>query len=180
MKPTAIAVIGGAAILVLVFLFTVGLINSEAALKVQYDAQLKENNAEFDNTWKTISQSFQVADTQKNALKDIFTSYAGARSGGGSPQDGTLAKWVQESVPNVDTKVYTNLQNIIAASRDRWTERQARLIDIAREYNTPLHQMPGNLVLALAGYRDIDPQIVTSTKTQAAFSTGTDDDVKLH
>src|ERR1035438_3057174 len=94
-----------------------GVYNTQANLKVTYDAKVKANEAVFDNLWKKVSQVAQVPDAQKNALKEVLNSYASARTGTGD--GGSLMKWVQESVPNTDglSKTYTNLQNIIAGSR---------------------------------------------------------------
>lgn len=180
MKPLYIvgAIVASGLALVLFFgVYIAGTYNSEASLKVLYEAKLKDNNSQFDNMWKKIQQSAQVTNEQKSALKDIFTSYATARSS--DQEGGSLAKWVQESVPNVDTKTFQNLQNIITSSRDSWTEQQKELIDIARQYNQALQVFPSNIVLHSFGFAAVDPAIVTSARTDKAFSTGKDDDVTL-
>lgn len=156
----------------------IGQYNTASTLRNQYDAKVKANEAIFDNVIKKISQSAQVTDLQKNALKDIFTSYASARTTGGS-QDGSLMKWVTESIPNVDTSIYRNLQNIVTGARDEWTANQVALIDIAREYNLMLVKFPSNLLLNALGFQKLDPKIITSTRTENAFKTGKDDDTSL-
>lgn len=152
--------------------------NNAAGLRNLYEAKVKANSASFDNMWKTISQSAQVTDKQKDALKDIFTSYAGARTTGGS-QDGSLMKWVTESIPNVDTSVYKTLMNTITSTRDGWTMRQLELVDIARQYNEALVQFPTNVFLGAFGFKPIDAKVITSDRTEKAFSSGRDDEVKL-
>jgi len=180
MKPYQIilAVLGaGLFFLIAIAAYVVGTYNSEASLKVTYDAKLKDNNSQFDNMWKKIQQTAQVTNEQKNALKDIFTSYAQARTGTGD--GGSLAKWTQESVPNVDTTTFKNLQNIITSSRDSWTENQRELIDLSRQYNQPLQTFPSNVILRCFGFTHLDPTIVTSTRTDNAFKSGKDDDTSL-
>jgi hypothetical protein len=78
------------------------------------------------------------------------------------------------------SKTFTNLQNIIAGSRDEWTANQIALVDIAREYNKNLATFPSNVFLHAFGFQDIDAKIITSTRTDNAFKTGKDDDVDLH
>ena len=150
--------------------------NTEASLKNTYEMKVKDNTSEFDNMWKKIQQTAQVTDAQKNALKEIFVGYAQARTDKGG---GSLAKWITESVPNVDTSVYKNLQNIIISSRDGWTFRQKEMVDLAREYNQNLVTFPKNLFLGMFGFAKIDPKVITSSRTEGAFESGKDDDVSL-
>ncbi len=152
--------------------------NQASGLKNLYDAKLKANTASFDNMFKTIDQSAQVTNKQKDALKEIFNGYASARTTGGS-QDGSLMKWVTESIPNVDVSVYKTLMNTITSARESWTMRQLELVDIARQHNLLLVQFPTNLLLKLLGFTPIDAKVVTSSRTEKAFETGRDDDTKL-
>lgn len=155
----------------------VGKYNDAQALKTQYDAKYKANEAVFDNMFKKIAQTTQVTDLQKNSLRQIFNEYATARSGNGN--GGSLAKWVQESVPNVDVSVYKNLQNIIVSARDEWTTNQVELVDVAREYNTMLMVFPSNILLKSFGFEKINATVITSTRTENAFNSGKDDDINL-
>lgn len=154
--------------------YVIGVKNDEVALRVLAEAKQTDNTSEFDNMWKKISQVAQVTDEQKNALKEIFVEHAQARTTEGG---GSLMKWVQESVPNVDLSVYKNLQNMIMASRDAWTMRQKELIDIKREHDKLLRTIPSCWVLG--GVKPLEIVVITSTKTTAVFKTGKDDDVNL-
>jgi len=153
--------------------------NTEARLRTSIEAKQKDNTSEFDNMWKKISQVAQIPEQKKNALMSIFNSHAESRSGGQS--GGSLALWIKESVPNVDLKVFDNLQNIIIAARDRWTMRQKELIDLERERTQMFRTIPSNIYLAIAGRQESDVKIVviTSSRTEKTFETGKDDDVKL-
>jgi rubrerythrin len=155
----------------------IGQYNIAVSLRTQYDSKVKANEAGFDNLWKKIQQTAQVTDAQKAALKEIFVSYAEARTGAGG--GGELMKWVQESVPNVDVSVYRNLQNIITGSRDEWTRNQVELVDIANSYNLMLARFPSNILLGALGFQKIDAKVITSSRTEQAFATGKDDDVDL-
>lgn len=161
--------------LVLVF-GVVGMYNTQATLKNTYEMKVKDNQSEFDNMWKKIQQVVQVPEAKKDALKEIFVAHAESRTTQGS---GKLMTWLQESVPNVNLDTYDKAMNIITASRDGWTMRQKELVDYARVYNQNLVTFPKNFVLNTFGFQKIDPQIITSTRTDESFKTGKDDDVQL-
>jgi hypothetical protein len=157
----------------------VSTLNTEARLRTAIEAKQTDNTSEFDNMWKKISQVAQVPAQKKEALMEIFNSHAKARSGG--QKGGSLALWIKESVPNVDLKVFDNLQNIIVASRDRWTIRQKELIDLNRERTQMFRTIPSNIFLVVVGRQegDVEITVVTSSRTENAFQTGKDDDVNL-
>lgn len=156
----------------------IGSYNQAATLKNTYEAKVSANEAEFDNMKKKICQVAQVSDSQMNKLKDIFTSYADARTGKGNNGD-TLMKWIQESIPNIDTSTYKNLQNLIVESRNGWTMRQTELVDYSRQYNQLLVTFPTNIILKTLGFEKIVPKIITSSDTEKAFATGKDDDTNV-
>lgn len=151
--------------------------NTASRLHNLYDSKLLDNTSEFDNMWKKISQTAQIPNAKKDALKEIFEGYASARSG--NSDGGQLMKWVQESVPNVDLSEYKDLMNIIVGSRDSWTNRQKELVDIARQYNEMLSVFPSNVFLGLFGMEKINAKVITSNRTDKAFDSGKDDDTDL-
>lgn len=179
MNKTLIIVLGiGGAIGVLILMcgvYFIGISNKEVSLRNLITAKQTDNKSEYDNMWKKIAQVAEVTDAQKQALKEIFVSHAQARTGGGP--DKAIVKWVQESVPNVDTSTFNNLMNIISSSRDRWTMRQKELIDFKREHDNMIDMFPSNVLVG--GRGKINITIVTSTKTEKTFETGKDDDVNV-
>ena len=158
-------------------IYGVSTYNTASRLHNLYDAKLVDNTSEFDNMWKKISQTSQIPEAKKNALREIFEGYAAARTGNGG--GGEMMKWVQESIPNPDLSEYKDVMNIIVGSRDSWTNRQKELIDIARQYNEMLSVFPSNVFLRLLGFEKIVPKVVTSSRTEQSFATGKDDDVNL-
>jgi hypothetical protein len=172
-------IFSGAALIVVIvaFFWGMGTYNRAQSLKNQISAKELANTTLFDNMWKKISQSAQVTDSQKDALKEVFTSYAEARSGGGG--QGSFINAVKEAIPTVDTSVFKNLQNIIVGARDEWTGNQVALVDVGREYNTMLDVFPSNFLLRMFGFQKIDVKLVTSSRTAEAFKTGKDDDTDL-
>jgi len=143
--------------------------NQEIELRSQMEAQQKVLGVSFDKTWKIISQQAQVTDKYKDSFKDVFVGVMRARYNSG----GQLMKWVQESNPNFDSSLFTNLQNSIESQRETFNEAQKRAIDIQREHNNLLRKFPGSLFLS--GRKEFDLKLVTSSRTEEAFKTGEND-----
>lgn len=148
--------------------------NSEVALRNQIQAVQKSNEAVFDNTWKIIKQQAKVADKYKDAFKDI---YKGIMSERYSKGDGSLMKWIQESNPNFDVRLYEKVSNSIEEQRLSFLREQQKLLDLKREHDNLRLQIPSAWFV---GSRPaIEVTIVTSSKSEAAFATGKDNDTSL-
>jgi hypothetical protein len=157
-------------------IYLISTYNGQAVTLNRYEMKVKDNQSEFDNMWKKISQSTQIADSKKQAFKEIFSAYAQART----PQDsGKMMLWIKENAPNIDIQIYDKTLNIINGSRDSWTFRQKELVGIAEEYNKNLVQFPNNFILKFMGFSKLDPKVITSTRTQNAFESGIDDNTSL-
>lgn len=139
----------------------------------------KDNTSEFDNMKKTIREVAQVSDYQFDKLREVFTSYAEARTPG---KDGNapIMNWIQEAIPDVDTKTFENLQNIIVGQRAGWTQRQKELLDMKRVHDNILDVGFRGLILTKCFGRDkIEVQIVTSGAAKMAFASGEDNDTDV-
>jgi hypothetical protein len=148
--------------------------NGEIRLRNQMTAKQEDNKNEFDNMWKKIAQVAQVSEKDRSSLEQLFVRHAAARTSDGG---GELMKWVQESVPNVSSDTFTNLQNIITSSRDRYTMRQKEILDLKREHDNVRLTFPSSIVCG--GRPEIKVVIVTSERTDKAFGSGKDEDVDL-
>lgn len=171
------AIACGGLFVLAVFMWGVGVANKETRLRNSIAAKQTDNKNQYDNMWKKISQVAQVTDGQKQALLEIFTQHAQARTGGDSKN--LLVKWVQESVPNVDTKTFEKLMVVITSSRDSFTERQRELLGLKLEDDNVIDLFPGSIVCSILGRTKIDVKIVTSSRTENAFVEGKDDDVDV-
>lgn len=178
MKKSTLAIIacavGVGVIAAYVFFASIGYSNAEKRQRNLITAKQRDNHSELDNMMKVIGQTAQVSQEQMKMLKEIIIGHAEARSGKGG---GSLATLVREVVPNVDTKTFQNLQNIIVASRNSWTQRQKELLDIKRVHDNLIDEAPSSWFVGSRG--KIDVQIVTSSKAEAAFEAGKDDDTDL-
>jgi len=151
--------------------------NREIRLRNAISAKQRDNQNEYDNLWKKISQAAQVSQAQKDALIEIFIAHARAR--GGVHSGDAVIKWLQESVPNVDTTTFNNLQNIIVGSRDSFTMRQKELLNLKREHDILFDSFPSGFILKALGKEKIEVTVITSTRAEQTFKAGKDDDVRL-
>ena len=168
----------------LFFLMKVSYSNNEISLRNQIKAKQTDNKNEYDNVVKKISQSGQVTQEQAKQIANVVVGYANARAGNPTGEaaqktgsGAALINAVHEAVPSVPTEVFVNLQNIIVGSRDAFTMRQKELLDLNRQHDNAIDLFPSSFFV---GDRSkIEVQIVTSTRTQNAFDTGTDDDTNV-
>lgn len=175
MKLVVGSILGG----VLMFGLTIGGMymsysNSEIALRNQIKAVQKSNEAVFDSTWKIVKQQCQIADKYRDAFKDI---YKGIMSERYSKGDGSLMKWITESNPNFDVRLYEKVSNSIEAQRLTFLREQQKLLDLKREHDNVRQAIPS--AWFVGSRPEIDVVIVTSEKSEEAFRTHREDDVSL-
>ena len=176
-----LAIVGLLVVMVIAFvgMALVGFHNTETDLRVAYEAKIDANKADFDNTWKTISQVAQVPSKYKDDFQGVFTSYMEARKGGNTGK-GELLSFLSEAVPQYDAQaLYLKVQTVVEAKRESWTSRQKELRDIKREHDKLIRQVPGAVYNAFLGRDALEVILVTSDKTEEAFTTGADNDVSL-
>ena len=167
-----VVVLGG----VCIFSKGVSVYNTHIDLKNQIEAKQKANETIFDNTWKKINQTVQVSDKYKDGLKEVLLAYTSGRSKGDSQ---LLMDWTKEAVPTFDSSIYKQINNVITSSRDDFTKNQEILIDLSRQHQQFIQKFPNNVFCAILGIKEIEIKVVTSSKTEEAFNTGKEDDIKL-
>jgi len=150
--------------------------NQEVELSTQFSAQQKANTVIYDKVWKTLQQKAGVASQSADAFKNIYASIMDARYDG---KDQVLMNWIQEQNPTFDMSLYKDLSLSIEANRAEFANVQQKLIDIKREHDNLRMKIPSSIFLSLKGVKELQMQIVTSTRTEKAFDTGRDDDVGL-
>ena len=85
----------------------------------------------------------------------------------------------KEAVPTFDSSIYKQINNVITSSRDDFTKNQEILIDLSRQHQQFIQKFPNNVFCAILGIKEIEIKVVTSSKTEEAFNTGKEDDIKL-
>ena len=165
---------------VLVAIIVIGMFisynNREVILHNQFNAQQKANEVVFDKVWKVIQQKAGVSDQYADKFKEIYVQIMDARYGSG---DGTLMKWIQESNPQFDAGLYKDLSLAIESNRSEFMRVQEKLIDLKREHDNLRMLFPSSVFLSIKGVKELEMKLVTSSKTDRAFTTGKDDDVEL-
>jgi hypothetical protein len=150
-------------------LMYVGYSNEEIQLRNLITAQQESNTATFDNMWAVISGQAQVADRYKESFQSVYENIMSARYGE-SGRQGALLDFIQESNPQFDPALFTTLSQTIEAQRNTFLRNQQRLIDLSREHNNLLQQIPSSFFV---GGRDpIEITVVTSQETRETFETG--------
>jgi hypothetical protein len=149
----------------------IGVNNTEVGLRNQFIAQVSANQADFDTMWKTIQQKYQISSEYAQAFKDIVTANVQGRSGG------ALFKSIQETVPGLDPSIYRDIMATIEGKRNQFEAHQKKMVDIKREHDDIRGKFPSSFVVG--GRPALVLQLVTSEKTNEAFTSGQDNDVRL-
>lgn len=147
--------------------------NKEVRLRNQAVAQEQVCKNNFDNMFKQIAQVAQVTDQYKETFKEIYPALIEGRYKG----DQTLMKWVTESNPNFDTKLYDKLINIIEAKRDGFQHEQDKLADIVREHTDVLTTWPSSMFVG--GRQPLQVTFVSSANTKEVYRTGEENDIDV-
>lgn len=159
----------------LIFFNYVSLNDREVKLRNQIQTQNKVCEAFYDKMWKIINQKAQVAEQYKSAFKEIYPELIEGRYG--NEKGGTLLKFIQESNPNFDISLYSDLSESIEAERTGFFMEQKKLLDINNEHINIRSTFFGKLFLGNRPDEKIN--IITSDKTQKVFEQGKDNDVNL-
>jgi hypothetical protein len=153
--------------------------NTSTTLITAYEAKIDANKADFDNTWKTISQVAQVPAKYKEDFEGVYKTYMESRKGANTG-DGAMLSFLTEAVPQYDAQaLYAKVQTVVEAKRESWTTRQKELRDLKRAHDTMLRTFPGVVYNVFVGHGELEAIVITSTKTEATFETGVDDDTAL-
>ena len=106
----------------------------------------------------------------KNGLKEVIKGTFEGRYGA----DGSKAvmQWIQEQNIQFDSSLYKEIQIVISAGRDEFRISQTKKLDACQLYETRLQQFPGNIVAGMFGFPRLTCQVVSDSRTQAAFESG--------
>ena len=179
MSTTAKMLIIGAVIIVLGLVGVAGIgfaqyismSNNNARLTNLFEAKQKESKTIHSEMWQTVKEIGGVTDAYASKFDSIYTHIMDARYSKG---DGSLMKFVTESNPTFDTRLYEKLANVIEEKRIKFNGIQKELLDIDRAHNDLITTFPGTLFLS--GAPRFNVQIVTSSRTEKAFESGKDDE----
>lgn len=146
----------------------------------QLDAIWSNNQNVLGQYTLKVQEAAQVPEMYKNDLKEVVTAAVQGRYGDSGSK--AVVQWLKEANIPFDSKLYTNMQQIIEAGRNQFTTEQTRLIDVKRSYETNLGYVWRGFWLKMAGYPKIDLakfKPVVAGDTARAFETGQQAPIKL-
>lgn len=156
------------------FAMNINYSNKEVKLANQFNMEMKNREATFDNMFKVVNQIAQVAEKYKESFKDIYVHITSERY---SKDDGVLMKWIQESNPNFDSKQYDRLSSAIEIKRQEFLMVQRKLMDIESQHNNLLDMIPSSWFLS--GKQRLEYKVISSTHSKQVMESGVEDDIDL-
>ena len=158
-----------------------GFNNASVDLETQIDAQVEKNQAVFDKTWKSISQTANVAEAHADKFKEIIEASMKGRYEG---KDNLLFMAITEANQGqaLPTELYAKVQQIIEANNAEFTANQIDLTSKVQTYNKHLKTFPNTIYAGVLGFPKLDLSLakykpVTSDRTDKAFTTGKDEPI---
>jgi hypothetical protein len=164
------------AVLFVVYLvMSISYSNNEIRLSNLVTAQVETRDANYDKTWKVISQQVQLTQKYAEDFKDVYKSMLQGRYGEQGSQ--AMWQWIKEQNPQLDASLYTKVQNTIEAQREQFFTEQKKLISYNKTHKDLRQTFPGSFFV---GNRpDVEFNIITSEKTKQVAETGEENDVNL-
>jgi hypothetical protein len=135
-------------------------------------AQYKQNQNSFAEMTNKVREVAQVPEMYTADLEKVTKAAIAGRYGAGGSK--AVFQFIQEQNPQVDPALYTRLEQVIEASRVKFSDEQKLLLDKKRVYLNQLETFPENTVASLFGFPRVDLaqyDIVTSDETERAFET---------
>ena len=120
-----------------------------------------------------VAEVAEVPTMYRDDLLKVTTAAIQGRYG----EQGSKAvfQMIKEQNPTLDSKMYTQIQQVIESGRNEFQASQTRLIDQERQYKTQLGNVVSGFWLRLAGYPKIDLskyQPITTDRAADAFKNG--------
>jgi hypothetical protein len=177
MSKTMMSIIGVvlllAAIVVGCFASYISANNYGARVEAQLRAEHSNNQNILASYTQKVKEAAQVPGMMTEDLSKVTREAIQGRYG----PDGSKAvfQWLKEQNPQLDSKLYVKLQQIIESGRDEFKIGQTRMLDVKRQYETNLGLFWTGTWMRLAGFPKEDlnkyaPVIVDSV--EVAFKTG--------
>lgn len=184
MKTTTIAVLIGLGIAAFIGVSSVvGIYNSAVTMEAGINAQYKDNQNVLGQYGLKVAEAARVSDKYKDAVVEVATAAIEGRYG----EDGSrgVFQWLKEQNPVVDVTIYRNIQQIIEAGRNQFTNNQTMLLEKCRVYEAQRNSLFTGTVLNFFGFpknvenlTKVCTPIVTA-EAEKAFTSGKAEAIKF-
>ncbi len=158
----------------------IGKYNTLVQQEQSITAQYTQNQNNYDNFVKAVLETAQVSQSYAEDLKVVFEAAISGRYGDNGSQ--AVFQWITEQNPQLDARLYVQVQQVIEGGRRSFQTEQKLLIDKKNEYEVSLRSFPTNIYAQVFGFPKIDLTkygIVTSNRTEEAFKTGKDEAIEV-
>lgn len=151
--------------------------NAENGIKAKY----ADNENVYANGTQKVIEIAQVPAMYVDDLSRLTKDAIGGRYGA----DGSKAvfQMLREQNPQLDSKMYVKIQQVIEAFRDEFKNNQTALLDRCRVYDNMRDYAWSGFWLRMNGFpkKDIDKMctIVSTAKARQTFETKTDTGIQL-
>ncbi len=169
MSSTTIVILSIVAVIVILIAMYFSYNNKEIALRKEAEAQRGNVEAVRDRMFQIIREQANVSSEYRDAFNEIFPKIIEGRYKDG----GSLMKWIQEANPEFDTSLYHTLQNSIEVQRTSFTSAQTRMLDIIKQRETLIEQLPSCWFVKNKSV--IDYTVISTSETKQVMATGVDD-----
>ena len=170
-----IAVIAVATLVIGGTIVTIGSYASAKTYGATTEASLRAAQSDSKNVFAQAGQKIrEVAQVPEMYADDVARVTREAIEGRyGDKGSQATFQWLQEQNPQLDSSVYTKVQQVIESSRLDFENAQRRQIDVRRQYEGAIGSFWRGFWLARAGYPKIklgDFDIVSTAEADAAFT----------
>ena len=143
-------------------------------------AQYSQNQNNYDAMVKTVRETAQVSTIYAADFEKVFRAAIEGRYGENGSQ--AVLQFITEQNPQLDARLYIQIQQAIEAGRRSFQNEQKLLLDKKQQYEIALGQFPSNIIAGLFGFPKIDLSkidIVTSVATADVFKTKQAEEIKV-
>ncbi len=175
-KGWLVGVIASLVVIVAIGAVVIGSFASAKNYGAKTEANLRAAQADSRNVFAQAGQKIrevvQVPQMYTDDFNRVTETAIKARVGENGSQ--ATVQWFKEQNPQLDSSVYTKIQQIIEASRKDFENAQRRQIDVRRQYEGAIGSFWRGFWLGVAGYPKVDLDtfdIVSTAEADRAFET---------
>jgi len=176
-------VVGIALLVLLPFGAYVSAYNTANTFEQQVPAIYEDNQQTLGQYGQKLQEAAQIPTMMADDWARVFQGVMQGRYGTDGAKSALLL--IKEQNPTLDSKVYIQLQQIIEAGRDDFTNKQQKLIDVKRAYRTSLGSFWTGTFMKFAGFpklkigypdlKDDDYPAITTGRASKIFEKGMED-----